>query len=46
MVAGNARAWAFYEREGWAVAGAFAYQAQTDGGPIEVPCRRYTIDLG
>ena len=46
VVAGNARARAFYEREGWVDAGAFAYQAQTDAGPIDVPCRRYTIDLG
>ena len=45
VVAGNARARAFYEREGWTDAGAFDYQAETADGPIDVPCRRYTFDL-
>jgi GNAT superfamily N-acetyltransferase len=46
VVAGNARARAFYEREGWVDAGPFDYQAETADGLIDVPCRRYTIDLG
>lgn len=41
VVEGNARARAFYEREGWADAGDLAYQAGTDDGPLTVPCRRY-----
>ena len=45
VVAGNSRARAFYEKSGWRDAGPFDYQAQTDGGPIDVPCRRYEIDL-
>ena len=42
VVAGNARARAFYEREGWRDDGPFAYAAATEHGPIVVPCRRYT----
>jgi len=42
VVAGNARARAFYEREGWRDEGAFDYAAAGPEGPIEVPCRRYT----
>lgn len=45
VVAGNARARAFYEKLGWRDDGPFDYQAQTDGGPIDVPCRRYVIDV-
>ena len=45
VVAGNARARAFYEKSGWRDVGPFDYQAQTDDGPIDVPCRRYEIDL-
>lgn len=42
VVAGNARARAFYEREGWVDEGPFDYAAATENGPIAVPCRRYT----
>jgi GNAT superfamily N-acetyltransferase len=41
VVAGNARARAFYERAGWRDEGPFLYAAATEHGPIEVPCRRY-----
>ena len=42
VVAGNARARAFYERAGWADEGGFDYEASVEGGTIAVPCRRYT----
>lgn len=42
VVAGNARARAFYERAGWVDEGPFDYAAATDDGPITVPCHRYT----
>ncbi len=42
VVAGNARARAFYERAGWIDEGGFDYEAAVDGGTIAVPCRRYT----
>jgi GNAT superfamily N-acetyltransferase len=42
VVAGNARARAFYERAGWVDEGPFDYAAATEDGPIAVPCRRYT----
>ena len=42
VVAGNARARAFYERAGWQDEGPFDYAAATEDGPIAVPCRRYT----
>ena len=42
VVAGNARARAFYERAGWRDEGPFEYAAATADGPIAVPCRRYT----
>ena len=42
VVAGNARARAFYDRAGWIDEGPFDYAAATDDGPIAVPCRRYT----
>ena len=42
VVAGNARARAFYERAGWIDEGGFAYEAAVEGGTIAVPCRRYT----
>ena len=42
VVAGNARARAFYERTGWADEGPFEYSAAAEDGPITVPCRRYT----
>ncbi|WP_328328684.1 GNAT family N-acetyltransferase [Kribbella sp. NBC_00382] len=41
VATGNARARRFYERSGWADAGAFDYPATTDDGPIPVPCHRY-----
>ncbi len=42
VVAGNARARAFYERAGWDDDGPFDYAAATERGPITVPCHRYT----
>ena len=42
VVAGNARARAFYERAGWRDDGALEYAAAAESGPIAVPCRRYT----
>ena len=42
VVAGNGRARAFYERAGWSDEGPFAYPAASPGGPIGVPCHRYT----
>ena len=42
VVAGNARARAFYERAGWNNEGPFDYAATADDGPIAVPCLRYT----
>jgi DNA/RNA-binding domain of Phe-tRNA-synthetase-like protein/GNAT superfamily N-acetyltransferase len=42
VVAGNARARAFYERVGWRDEGPFHYTAVTERGPILVPCHRYT----
>ena len=42
VVAGNARARAFYERAGWCDEGPFEYAAASEGGPIAVPCHRYT----
>jgi DNA/RNA-binding domain of Phe-tRNA-synthetase-like protein/GNAT superfamily N-acetyltransferase len=45
VVAGNARARAFYERSGWRDEGPFDYSAATERGPIVVPCHRYTKDV-
>jgi GNAT superfamily N-acetyltransferase len=42
VVAGNARARAFYERAEWRDEGPFDYAAASENGPIAVPCRRYT----
>ncbi|MEV0460828.1 GNAT family N-acetyltransferase [Catellatospora methionotrophica] len=42
VVSGNTRARRFYEREGWTDEGAFDYPARSSGGPISVPCHRYT----
>jgi GNAT superfamily N-acetyltransferase len=42
VVAGNTRARAFYEREGWVDEGGLDYAAATEAGPVTVPCRRYT----
>ena len=41
VVAGNARARRFYERNGWRDAGGFDYGAEIRGGEVLVPCRRY-----
>ncbi|TQJ88435.1 GNAT family N-acetyltransferase [Streptomyces sp. SLBN-31] len=41
VVAGNARARRFYERQGWADEGPFEYAAEGPGGPVPVPCHRY-----
>jgi ribosomal protein S18 acetylase RimI-like enzyme len=41
VVAGNARARRFYERNGWRDAAGFDYGAEIRGGTIPVPCRRY-----
>lgn len=45
VVPGNARARAFYEREGWRDEGPFDYTAEGPDGPIAVPCRRYVKSL-
>ncbi|MEU3269834.1 GNAT family N-acetyltransferase [Saccharomonospora sp. NPDC006951] len=45
VVAGNARARRFYEREGWRDEGAFGYGAATEEEIVEVPCHRYVKDL-
>jgi GNAT superfamily N-acetyltransferase len=42
VVAGNARARAFYERVGWRDEGPFEYTAAGPTGPITVPAHRYT----
>ena len=41
VVAGNARARRFYERNGWSDAGGFDYPAEIRGGTFPIPCRRY-----
>ena len=45
VVPGNARARAFYERAGWRDEGPFEYAAESEGGPIAVPCHRYVKTL-
>lgn len=45
VVAGNARARAFYARQGWVDTGPLAYEAGTDEGTVVVPCRRYEVRL-
>ncbi|ASR39273.1 GCN5 family acetyltransferase [Prauserella marina] len=45
VVAGNARARHFYEREGWRDEGPFGYGAATEEEIVEVPCHRYVKDL-
>lgn len=45
VVAGNARARAFYARQGWRDAGPFTYMAETVDGPFAVPSHRYEVDL-
>lgn len=46
VVAGNARARAFYEREGWVDRGPFPYRAQTASGDVTVPTHRYERPVG
>ncbi len=45
VVATNARARQFYERNGWADGGEFMYRTDADQGTLEVPCRRYVKQL-
>lgn len=45
VVAGNARARAFYERRGWRNEGPFEYAAAGDTGTIGVPSLRYVKQL-
>jgi ribosomal protein S18 acetylase RimI-like enzyme len=45
VVATNARARRFYERNGWSDGGEFSYTTDAPGGTIEVPCRRYVKRL-
>ena len=45
VVAGNARARRFYQRNGWADEGPFDHQAPGPNGPITVPAHRYTKSL-
>ena len=45
VVAGNARARAFYEKVGWVDEGLFDYPAASEIGPLPVPCHRYTKAL-
>jgi GNAT superfamily N-acetyltransferase len=45
VVAGNARARAFYERAGWRDERPIDYAAGVEGGTIAVPCHRYTKDV-
>lgn len=45
VAAGNDRARRFYARQGWTEGDVFAYAAETEDGPLEVPCVRYEISL-
>jgi GNAT superfamily N-acetyltransferase len=46
VVDGNARARAFYEKQGWRDEGGFDYDAAVeDGSMVSVPCRRYVKDV-
>jgi GNAT superfamily N-acetyltransferase len=45
VVAGNQPARRFYVKHGWVDEGPFDYQASAAGGPITVPCHRYTKAL-
>ena len=45
VVAGNARARAFYARCGWRDCGPFTYNAETTAGLFPVPSHRYEIEL-
>ena len=46
VVAGNARARRFYQRNGWLDEGPFDYLASSAEGPIPVPSHRYVKRLG
>jgi ribosomal protein S18 acetylase RimI-like enzyme len=46
VVAGNARARRFYERNGWHDAGGIEYAAEIQDGTLPVPCRRYEKRVG
>jgi GNAT superfamily N-acetyltransferase len=45
VVAGNARARRFYERQGWRNDGEIAYAAETADGPVPIPTLRYVKSL-
>lgn len=44
VVAGNARARRFYQREGWRDTGPLAYEAPVDEGSVTVDGRRYELE--
>lgn len=46
VVAGNARARAFYVRQGWVDEGPFLHHAPAVDGPVEVPAHRYVKAVG
>lgn len=46
VVEGNARARAFYEREGWRDEGDLPYEVSAGGQQFVSPCRRYEKRLG
>lgn len=46
VVAGNARARAFYEREGWRDRGELPYEVTAGGQRFVSPCRRYEKRVG
>ena len=45
VVVGNARARAFYERQGWSDAGDLPYEVTAGGERFVSPCRRYVKSL-
>lgn len=45
VVAGNARARRFYEKQGWADAGDLPYEVTAGGQTFVSPCRRYVKSL-
>lgn len=45
VVAGNARAQRFYEKQGWRDTGIFNYQAEGIAGPVTVPSHRFVKSL-